>query len=886
MSAQDASSPAQTASTTLWRLADSDCGARLAAHRRLPAQGRAAVGAESLRLDAGRGSYAYLVHQVPPARVIDELSPGVWIKSDRAGLQVLVRVVLPRTKDARTGSPVTVLLGGKLYDDVGKWQLLSLSNVPLLLERQQRVLRTQLGPTVDIREAYVDLLLLNAYGGLGSTNVMIGEASMAGSVAPPEDPRPETGGAPNVVAATLGSPPAGAGQITSESAVGDGGASTPRLHGSVLVADARPLLVRAIEHQGEPLDWLRSAGFNAVVLDRPPTVALLGEAARTGMWLVAPPPHIASGGRITSNHARVLAWDLGKDLEADDRERIRQLAAEVRRDDPVSGRPLVCNPMSGLWQYSRLADIFAVHRDPLGSSFDLADYGDWLGERMRLARPGTPLWATVQTQYTPQMTQQWSALAGDEAAQTPVDPRQVRLLTYAAVAAGARGIVFASHSRLDGSTPEEQLRAANLKLINHHLRLLEPWAAGGDRLRDVESSSTSVDVSVLQTDRSRVLLVQNESPGQQHVIAPTDRATVSLLSGSAPSSAQVYRMASGDLEPLPHQRVTGGLRMTLDRVGLFSLVVVSQEPLVVSHFKRLLAEESAMAARLEQEVTTAWLTRVERTYEQLASGGKPFPAAPALLADAKLNLRRGRDVLETRDPRSSQLYTERAANSLARLRRGVWEQTSSSFPSPVSSPFCATFETLPWHWALAERLAAASWTGNLLPGSDMEQLEFMLRSGWRRQTRQESPVDAAVELSPQAAHAGDAGLRLRAYTSDENSKVAVLEAPPIWIISPPVGVRRGQVVRIHGWAHLPAPLTGSREGLLVYDSLGGPALAERITQTGQWREFTLYRLVPQDGDVRLTFALTGVGEAWIDDVTVQLATPPSASARGITPPFR
>ena len=58
------------------------------------------------------------------------------------------------------------------------------------------------------------------------------------------------------------------------------------------------------------------------------------------------------------------------------------------------------------------------------------------------------------------------------------------------------------------------------------------------------------------------------------------------------------------------------------------------------------------------------------------------------------------------------------------------------------------------------------------------------------------------------------------------------------------------------------------DGLLVYDSLAGDELALRIGQSGDWREFTMYRTVTHSGNLTVTFALTGFGEAWLDNVTV------------------
>jgi hypothetical protein len=65
------------------------------------------------------------------------------------------------------------------------------------------------------------------------------------------------------------------------------------------------------------------------------------------------------------------------------------------------------------------------------------------------------------------------------------------------------------------------------------------------------------------------------------------------------------------------------------------------------------------------------------------------------------------------------------------------------------------------------------------------------------------------------------------------------------------------------------------DGLMITDSLGGEAMAERIPITSGWQEFTLYRSVPHDGDLQLTFALTGFGEALLDEVTVRTVDLPS-----------
>ena len=135
-----------------------------------------------------------------------------------------------------------------------------------------------------------------------------------------------------------------------------------------------------------------------------------------------------------------------------------------------------------------------------------------------------------------------------------------------------------------------------------------------------------------------------------------------------------------------------------------------------------------------------------------------------------------------------------------------------------------------------------------------------------------SPPSVAtdVSLSLSDPHSGRSALRLQTWATDPKKAPLAIERPPLWVTSSPVPVRQGQLVRIHGWANVPRRLAASTDGLLIFDSLGGSDLGERIRATQGWREFTLYRAVPQNGELTVTFALTGLGEASVDDLSVSV----------------
>ena len=218
--------------------------------------------------------------------------------------------------------------------------------------------------------------------------------------------------------------------------------------------------------------------------------------------------------------------------------------------------------------------------------------------------------------------------------------------------------------------------------------------------------------------------------------------------------------------------------------------------------------------------------------------------------------------------------------SLRLIERAYWDATVKGLVSPVTSPAAVSFETLPFHWRLYDRLATCQFGPNRIAGGDFEDLDTMIRAGWRYVQHGTSNIQTAADLAPNAAHTGRLGLRLAAVAVDPKAPPAVVETPPVVFTSPPVQVEAGQIVCVYGWVRVPAPITGSTDGLLIVDSLSGEALADRIGRTGGWRQFVLYRVAPQSGAMCVTFALSGLGEAQFDNVVIQaVENPPAMSQR-------
>ena len=134
----------------------------------------------------------------------------------------------------------------------------------------------------------------------------------------------------------------------------------------------------------------------------------------------------------------------------------------------------------------------------------------------------------------------------------------------------------------------------------------------------------------------------------------------------------------------------------------------------------------------------------------------------------------------------------------------------------------------------------------------------------------------AARFSDHKPHEGERCLELSVAPKDPKSPPAALERSCVAATSAPVTLPPGTMVRVTAWVRVPQPITASPDGAMLYDSIGGEALAVRMTDAMDWKHFTLYRRMPSSGQVTVTFALTGIGAVQIDDVKVEpLFDPPT-----------
>lgn len=848
---------------TTWQFTDADAPYQVEGHQRTAQNAHRGTGCELVQFSAGNGRFVHLSLDIPPAHVIAEFRPALWVRANRPGIELRARVVFPRAADDK-GQPLTRLVRGTTYRKQGSWEALHVDDIPKLVEAVVRPMRAQYGSHIDVREAYVDRLLLNVYCGPGRTQVALDDLELPHLV-------PVEG---------QGNNPAGqrAAAIPTRRRV--------ELVGSILIVDDHPFFPRIIEHQGESLNFLKQLGFNAVSVPTAPTDALLEEARRSGMWLVCRPPVLPKqegddgpplfDGRFEP----VLAWHLGQKLGTLELEPMRERVEQIHRADEQANRPITCDPADELAQYARMLGaegILTLHRQVLGTTFELADFATWLHTRPRLGVPGMPAWATIETQYNKELTKQISLLSGGQAAEPVADFEQIRLLVQAALSAGVRGLVFASHSPLDAQDTATRARALALSLANLELKLIHDWIAAGNITATIAATVNTTNTAgenpgitgaIVQASHTRLLLPYWVGTGAQYVPDQLAGNLITFVVKGAPDDNSVYELTVGGLRSLPSERRVGGVHVKQNEFGLTSMILLTDQ-LAVGAATAQLWEAAPRAAKLQRDLAAYKFNYVSEIDRQLARLADRVLNAPMLFDQARKDLNEAERNLTLKDWPAACLSAQRAMRPLRLVERGHWEKAIASIRSPAASPLVASFGEIPHQWVLARKLENLSRSRSLLEQGDFESPRAAWEAGWRPYRHSQQGITTTSSFVQTEHVSGTSSLYLAVKPLDADVPPSLIETPPLWVETPPISADSGQWFRIHGWVKVPKAIEASLEGLMIFDTLGGPALAERIGKTEGWKEFTLYRAAPASGPFKLVIALTGIGDAWVDGVTIE-----------------
>jgi hypothetical protein len=887
-----------------WKVEGGDVNRKIRVHDRTNESAHSGQGCERIALTAGEGTHLYYSYPIPRALVADELQASVWVKADRPGVQLLVRVVFPRERDPDTLQLLGTLVPGKIYEQTGRWQRLEVSHVNLGMERQARLLRASLNRDIDTREAYVDRVILNVYCAPGDATVMIDDLEVQPVLI--EGVRPAS--------AQLGSP--------SEPAESRVEISQERL----LVSD-RPRLLRAIRAAGVAPRKLKEFGFNVLSVDWPLDIQAIDEAVNSGLWLMpqlpgnledpqAPPPDVARAMNELPFSESVLCWSVGSGVHGDAWKPATTAIRDLRTS--TSKRPIALDVTSNFWGYSREVDMLGAHRFPLGTDMGVRQYREWLTQRRYLARPGTYFYTWVQaTAESPDN--------GHVVNESGPEPDQLRLLTYSALASGCRGLGFWADKSLGQPGPGRE-RLLQLGLLNLELQLLEPYfaSAGSTTTISVETTTPTkrgpaadpgderradfgvkrrfggnfaplpkrpaaslteredVQATLLRAEHGLILIPIWYGKGAQFVPGQLATNDLSIIVPGIPDAAMAWQITPADVRMISRERVAGGTRLTLPEFDLTAIVLLTSDSSAVERVRRDIAKTCPFAALWAAELAKSELARAKVINSQITALGHAQPDSMSLIQSAEERIAASQGAMERGEYSRCYAESQRAIRAVRILQRAHWDDAvgncthQAKFPSlsvPLSSPYATAFTTLPRHWQFMRDVQSSQFGPNLVRGGEFESSEQLSEDGWSQTMDGDEALELRATLSAQDPHRGERSLHMEVKPKEGRTLPASLDPMLAALVSKAIPVRAGDILRIRFWLRVPAQIQGSPEGAIIYDSLGGPSFAVTQAEPLEWKQYTLYRHATRSDTLTITVGLTGIGDVYVDDLVVERATP-------------
>jgi hypothetical protein len=827
-----------------------------------------------------------------PAPIIDDMTCRIWVRASRPGVQLLVRVVLPRERNVdKPTEPMTLMLRGEAYKTTeGFWQALELRRPAKLLKDEQQTLRTKLQRDINIDGAYADRVMLNLYTGPGVTEAWVDDLEIGPVIEQPvkgQTPAQTTSRA-NVPA----QPPTGVTPVPPPGATQPKSTRVPvEFNRDQLYVGGRKFLMRGVRYSNTPIKTLRDAGLNSLFVGDKMDPAVYEEAVREGFWLVpslpsgVPDPEVVTRevSRFAADDA-VLFWYLGADVRYGQFEGVARTAQAVRSADP--NRPLALDAWDGLPIYSRQVDLLSAHRFPLMTSLELPQYRDWLNSRRQLDKYGSYFWTWVQTHL-----QDWFVAAAypevDNAKfEEPIGPQaeQIRLLTYLALSAGCKGLGFWS-DRFLADSHQGRDRLLTLALLNQELQMLEPLVLGVvDTPVWIDTSVPDVKAAVLRCDRGVLVLPMWLGRGAQFVPGQSAATTLTMTIPMVPTGAQAWSVSPGEVKALsPPMRVVGGSKISVAEFDVTAAIVFTSDNSptgLLVRWQDQARRMQKMAAQWSYDLAGVEIAKVEKIQVQLRALNREPSDAKALLAKANQYLIDSKAAWDANDFPKAYHDAQRALRPVRILMRAEWDEAVKSLgpDAPLTaSPYAVSFYTLPKHWRFRAQLEQCSPAGNKLAEGDFEQAAG-LPSGWREQRLTPEEVEGDVKITGDGPHGGKSCLMIQvrqkvlqaAANGAAPIPITALEPTYLAVTSPPVQLPPGSLVRVSGWVKVPVAIAASADGALVFDSAGGEPLGLRLTAaTKGWQRFTLFRRVPANGTVQITAALTGIGTAYFDDLAIE-----------------
>ncbi|MCA9071063.1 MAG: hypothetical protein KDA84_19180, partial [Planctomycetaceae bacterium] len=723
-----------------------------------------------------------LEHQLPAARSIGELKLQVWLRASYPGAALWLRVVYPHEVDPRTGKVLSTFLRGETYRKTEEWQRLACGTTTKMLQERSRQLRSELSnPSLNFDDAYVDRAIITCKLRQGQTELVLDELEFGPIVSPasvgsPTKPEVEQ---TNHTTGTVDAPPPGSAEVHED--------ALPEVEFQLdrLMVGGRPFFPRMAAHHGEPLNSLKLAGVNVVWVQNYEDTDLLRGLRDQGLWAMATPPRaVTTSGQIidpedvsiipfSKQTSPILLWNLGTGVPPRARDELIGWIKQIRGADRDIRRPVAVDIIGGQERIvSRQELMLGVNRRTLHTTFSPKQYREWLVQKKKLARPGTFMWTWIQTElsFTDELRQD---LAG---VPLVVEPEQIRLQVYTALAAGCRGVGYWKSGSLESEEPGAYERQLAIAQLNLELELLEPWLASGtvvghvpfgavppnsERIsrRDIDFRNTlpeigerqallrerenqakrnasmagDLEATIIRSEYGKLLLPIWYDREAQFVPGQMAANDANIVVPGCDQTASVWEISPTGIRSLTHKQITGGKLVTLKKFDQTAAVLITSDRELIAQLREKIKTLAEPSARVSVALAKAKLERVTKVDAELQMLGVNQPDAPQILARSQYLVSRAEEALRRGDYDGARQLAADAMQLQRILQKAHWNDAVRKMTSPLSSPYTVCFQTLPDHWRLVSRLGESRMENdnNLLRSGNFEDIDTMVVDGWK-----------------------------------------------------------------------------------------------------------------------------------------------------------
>ena len=826
-----------------WRQEQTDAPVKIFAHERTRRAAHEGLLSEGFSFEAGIGGGLYYSYPLPKIPVTDDLKVTLYVRANRPGAQILGRVVLPGDVDPDSRRPSFVSISGTTYDTMDRWQKVEIADLPSLIRDQARVLSAVSKRKINLKGAYLERLVVNVNSGEGETEVYLDELAVGpvATEAVAEHARMIRGGE---------SPARGPGGPTARTIAdrlrtdreplepnAPGANARIKVDRNRITRDGFPWFPTAIRSPGADPDLLRRIGCDVMVIPAGTSEDVIKAARAAGLFLIpeltggVPEGKLPDADRTVAEAVafpwkdEVFAWSVGDRLgdssdpavRKEALRRVREAVLGIRRAKP-GGSPYTTGTVTGMLpEYARIPENLTMIGIPAatwGTAHGPLENYQYLEQRRLLtARSNADAPITAEIDVTPPPVFQRAIWGTD----TPfawgvprIQPEQVRIAAYSAIAAGCRGLTF----RAEGDLSQGPGRMATIEmaLVNEEIDLLEPILADPDKAvrlvdtymadppppppltlfamntgtamrpkvpKEFPPNFTIKAASISTKDRRGTLLMVADFQPYAQFQPPQSAMNKVKLIVPAPRDAHAYLISPGGVKTLgmpdhlPSE--AGGHSINIEDFGVTGLVLLTTNAELKDQIERSINQirPKAVSLAIEQaELHRAWVVEVDAL---LQDARHPQKHSADLIAAADALIQSARDAQERFDYQTAWDEARRAGRPLRHLMRYHFmaaydefvkalndedlpcgpiayegkEKPQPRLISPIVAPPLVSFGTLPQAWTWLEWVKTGRLGPNILPsgGFNLADMKEFLAQGWTDASYRVDDVNPQASLA-------------------------------------------------------------------------------------------------------------------------------------------